>query len=58
MDGEFCLVLNSKLGGVVPEGIRGGIWCHREGYVEAKQLRVEHATVRGIFQELVHFTLS
>jgi hypothetical protein len=36
-----------KFGDAVPTGIEGGTWSH-EGCVEAKQLRVEHMTVRYI----------
>jgi hypothetical protein len=34
-----------------------GSWHHREGCIEAKQLRVERVAVWSKSQELVHFTL-
>jgi hypothetical protein len=34
-------------------GIGGGMWCHREGCIKAKQLRVERVGVRSKSQELV-----
>jgi hypothetical protein len=32
---------------LVPVGIRGGTWHHREGCIKAKQLCVEHVAVRS-----------
>jgi hypothetical protein len=40
---------------VVPAGIGGSTWCHHEGCVKVKQLRVERVAVKSISQELVHF---
>jgi hypothetical protein len=57
-DGRFHRVWASKLGSVVPVGIRGSMWRHREGCIEAKQLCVECVNVRCIFQELVHVALN
>jgi hypothetical protein len=39
----------------VPARIGGDTWCHHNGCVKEKQLRVERVAVRSKSQELVHF---
>jgi hypothetical protein len=56
MEGWFRQIWASKSGGAILAGIEGGIWHHREGCVEAKQIHEECVAIRCVFQELVHFT--
>jgi hypothetical protein len=39
-------------------GMRGDMWHHYEGWVEAKQLSVERVAIRSKSLEFVHFTLA
>jgi hypothetical protein len=45
-EGLVSSSLGLKTRGAVPARIGGDMWCHCEGFIEAKQLRVERLDVR------------
>jgi hypothetical protein len=50
---DFRVWAQNALG--VPAGMRGGMWRHREAYVEMKQSREEPVPIRCLDLKMDHF---